>query len=170
MRMLEIPINTENGCGAVEGMRDEKDRKAFMEQLDAALRANYGVACRPYLEYLTELLKKPEELQALRDYHSEITNQFSQDGTNQHSRAAKVFAALALGGMIATQIGLTGWPENHALAVAQKAFSRWRIGFGEGVKEQTTFIDHLKGWLSHNGAHFAEVFPYAPHDFTEPDP
>ena len=41
-----------------------------MNQLDAALRANYGVACRPYLEYLTELLKKPEELQALRDAHT----------------------------------------------------------------------------------------------------
>jgi uncharacterized protein (DUF927 family) len=170
MRMLEIPVDTGDGCGALEGMTDKKDRVAFMTQLDADLRANYGVACRPYLEHLTELLKQPEELQALRELHSEITNQFSQDGTNQHSRAAKVFAALALGGMIATQIGLTGWPENHALDVAQKAFSRWRVGFGEGVKEQTTFIDHLEGWLSHNGAHFAEVFPYAPHDFTEPDP
>ena len=170
MRLLEIPVDTGDGCGVLEGMTDKKDRQAFMNQLDAALRANYGVACRPYLEYLTELLKKPEELQALRDYHSEITNQFSQDGTNQHSRAAKVFAALALGGMIATQQGLTGWPENHALDVAQKAFSRWRVGFGEGVKEQSNFIEHLEGWLSHNGAHFAEVFPYAPHDFTEPDP
>ena len=68
-----------------------------MNQLDAALTRQYGVACRPYLEYLTELLKKPEELQALRDAHNELTNQFSHDGTNQHSRAAKVFAALALG-------------------------------------------------------------------------
>jgi hypothetical protein len=168
--MLEIPVDTGDGCGVLEGMTDKKDRQAFMNQLDAALRANYGVACRPYLEYLTELLKKPEELQALRDAHNELTNQFSHDGTNQHSRAAKVFAALALGGMIATQQGLTGWPENHALAVAQKAFSRWRVGFGEGVKEQSNFIEHLEGWLSHNGAHFAEVFPNAPHDFTDPDP
>ena len=170
MRLLEIPVDTGDGCGVLEGMTDKKDRQAFMNQLDAALRANYGVACRPYLEYLTELLKKPEELQALRDAHSEITNQFSQDGTNQHSSAAKVFAALALGGMIATQQGLTGWPENHALAVAQKAFNRWRVGFGEGVKEQSTFIEHLEGWLSHNGAHFAEVYPTPPHDFTDPDP
>ena len=170
MRMLEIPVDTGDGCGALEGMTDKKDRKAFMEQLDADLRANYGVACRPYLEHLTELLKQPEELQALRELHSELTNQFSHDGTNQHSRAAKVFAALALGGMIATQQGLTGWPDNHALAVAQQAFSRWRIGFGEGVKEQSTFIEHLEGWLSHNGAHFAEVFPNAPHDFTDQDP
>ena len=170
MRLLEIPVDTGDGCGVLEGMTDKKDRQAFMNQLDAALRANYGVACRPYLEYLTELLKKPEELQALRDAHNELTNQFSHDGTNQHSRAAKVFAALALGGMIATQQGLTGWPENHALAVAQKAFNRWRVGFGEGVKEQSTFIEHLEGWLSHNGAHFAEVSPYPPHDFTDPDP
>lgn len=170
MRLLEIPVDTGDGCGVLEGMTDKKDRQAFMNQLDAALRANYGVACRPYLEYLTNTLKQPEELQALRDAHNELTNQFSQDGTNQHSRAAKVFAALALGGMIATQQGLTGWPDNHALAVAQKAFSRWRIGFGEGVKEQSTFIEHLEGWLSHNGAHFAEVSPYPPHDFTDPDP
>lgn len=170
MRMLEIPVDTGDGCGVLEGMTDKKERQAFMTQLDADLRANYGVSCRPYLEHLTELLKQPEELQALRELHSEITNQFSHDGTNQHSRAAKVFAALALGGMKATDIGLTGWPENHALAVALKAFSRWRVSFGEGVKEQSNFIEHLEGWLSHNGAHFAEVFPNAPHDFTDQDP
>ena len=80
-----------------------------------------------------------------------------------------MFAALALGGILATQQGLTGWPENHALAVAQKAFNRWRVGFGEGVKEQSTFIEHLEGWLSNNGAHFAEVY-HPPHDFTDPTP
>lgn len=165
MRFLEIPVNTGDGCGVLEGMTNKSERQAFITRLESALSDHYGLACRPYLETLCAQLKQPEALSELKESYQSLVSDFSQGGTSQHARGAKVFAALALGGTLATEQGLTGWQESRAFEVAKLLYGRWREGFGEGVKEQSDFSNHLEAWLAQNIAHFAPVLPYAPYEF-----
>jgi len=72
-------------------------------------------------------------------------------GAGVCGRAAGRVALLALAGELATEYGITGWPEQAALDAAVIGFQAWRSMRGGGNDERRQILDKLAGFLERHG-------------------
>jgi putative DNA primase/helicase len=77
---------------------------------------------------------------------------FAADGgEGQDKRAAGRFALLALAGEVATEYGITGWPEGEAIKAASECFKLWRASRGKGNDERRQILDKVSGFIERHG-------------------
>jgi putative DNA primase/helicase len=146
VRFLQIPLSGQHG--AFDNLHGLADARTLADTLAKHANHVYGVAGRAYL---TQLTQDPDTLtqcpQHLDTALKQIGHRFGELGA-QETRAAKAFALVGVAGELATQYGVTGWPEGAALAAALQCFGDWRGYRGEGDTEpqhiKTAVADYIE--------------------------
>jgi putative DNA primase/helicase len=122
VRLLDIPAARLHGC--FEVLHDQPSGAALSDAIKRAAVTHYGRVGRAYLERLThdqrDFAARLEILKGLPDFNR-------HDFEGQDKRAAGRFALLALAGELATEYGLTGWPEGEAVKAAVDRVQRLAI-------------------------------------------
>lgn len=146
VRLLDMPAARRYGC--FDDLHGFPTGTALSDALKRAAVTHYGRAGRAFLDRLThdarDMAAMLEEFKALPQFNPE-------DAEGQDKRAASRFALLALAGELATEYGITGWPERAAADAAIHAFVAWRAMRGKGNDERRQVLDKLAGFLERHG-------------------
>lgn len=153
VRLLDIPVTRRFGC--FDELHHLGCGAELSDTLKRAAGTNYGVVGRSYLERLTN---------DSRDFSAELERIKKHSAFNpsraegQEKRAATKLALIAYAGELATEYGLTGWPQGAATEAAACAFEMWRANRGEGNDERRQILDALASFLeSHGDSRFAPM-------------
>jgi putative DNA primase/helicase len=146
VRLLDIPAA--RAFGAWDTLHGLASGTAFSDAIKRAATTHYGHAGRAFLEKLTRdgqdhcaLLERIKALPA-----------FAAEGmAGQEKRAAGRFALLALAGELATEYGVTGWPEGAAIDAAVLAFRLWHANRGTGNDEGRQILDRVAAFVERHG-------------------
>ncbi|MBS0454386.1 MAG: DUF927 domain-containing protein [Proteobacteria bacterium] len=112
----------------------------------------YGCVGREWLEWLAE---RTDSLEVqVHELMESFLKCFTRDEmSGQVKRGARRFALAAAAGELATQAGITGWPEGEAMRAAGVMLNAWignRIG-GIGGTEDALILRDIRRWFSANG-------------------
>lgn len=146
VRLLDIPAARR--FGAFDDLHGLPNGAAFADAIRRAAVVHHGHAGRALLEKLTrdrrdfcELLERFKALPI-----------FSADGgEGQDKRTAGRFALLALAGEVATEYGITGWPEGVAIEAAAEGLKAWRSVRGRGNDERRQILERVSGFIERHG-------------------
>lgn len=146
VRLLDIPAARK--FGAWDNLHGLPSGTAFSDAIKTAAVTHYGHAGRAFLEKLTrdnrnlgEYLERIKVLPGLS----------TDDGEGQAKRAAGRFAMLALAGEVATEYGITGWPEGAAIEAAVVGFKAWQSTRGHGNDERRQILEQVSGFIARHG-------------------
>jgi putative DNA primase/helicase len=146
VRLLDIPAARR--FGAFDELHGLPNGAAFADAIRRAALAHHGHAGRAFLEKLTrdtrDFCEWLERFKALPE--------FSAEGSEgQDKRTAARFALLALAGEVATEYGITGWPEGAAIEAAAEGFKSWRSMRGRGNDERRQILEQVSGFIERHG-------------------
>lgn len=146
VRLLDIPAA--RSFGAWDELHGLPSGTAFSDAIKKAAATHYGHAGRAFLEKLTrdkrnfaEYLEKFKLLPEFAD----------SDGEGQAKRAAGRFAKIAMAGELASEYGITGWPEGAALNAAAVGFRLWKATRGKGNDEKRQILEQVAGFIARHG-------------------
>ncbi|MDS4068974.1 MAG: DUF927 domain-containing protein [Candidatus Competibacter sp.] len=146
VRLLDIPATRR--FGAWDELHDSTTGTAFSDALKRASVTHHGHAGRAFLEKLTrdrrDFCERLERLKALPEFSAD-------GGEGQDKRAAGRFALLALAGEVATEYGITGWPEGAAINAAAEGFRAWRSWRGRGNDERWQILERVASFIERHG-------------------
>lgn len=156
VRLLDIPAKRRHG--AWDNLHAHASGMAFSDALKRSAATHYGHAGRAVLEKLT------------RDHSTNFTDALDvvkalpefavKDDDGQIKRAATRFALLALAGELATDYGVTGWPEGEATRAAAVGLAAWRSlrGKGKGNLERDDVAERMVSFIERHGdSRFSDV-------------
>ena len=147
VRLLDVPA--QRTYGAWDNLHQHPSGTAFSDALKLASVTHYGHAGRKFLEHLTRDhgTSFSEALDAIK-----AMPEFQVSGNEgQDKRAAARFAVIALAGELATDYGVTGWPEGEAIKAAAAGFAAWRTLRGKGNLERHQVIERIVGFIQRHG-------------------
>jgi len=147
VRLLDVPA--QRTYGAWDNLHHHASGTAFSDALKLASVTHYGHAGRMFLERLTRdheasFSEALDTIKAMPEF------QVSGD-EGQDKRAAARFAVLALAGELATDYGVTGWPEGEAIKAAAAGFAAWRTLRGKGNLERDQVAQRMTGFIERHG-------------------
>lgn len=146
VRLLDIPAARTHG--AWDDLHGMPSGTAFSDAIKRAASIHHGHAGRAFLEKLTresrDLCGYLEQIKTLSVFQAE-------GGEGQDKRAASRFALLALAGELATEYGITGWPEGEATQAAAEGFKVWRAMRGRGNDERRQILERVSGFIDRYG-------------------
>jgi putative DNA primase/helicase len=146
VRLLDIPAARRFGC--FDELHGMATGTALSDAIKRAATQHHGRAGRAFLERLAhderDMAGRLERFKALPAFNP-------PEAEGQDKRAASRFALLALAGELATEYGITGWPEGAALDAAVIGFQAWRAMRGGGNDERRQILDKLAGFLERHG-------------------
>jgi putative DNA primase/helicase len=146
VRLLDIPASRTHG--AWDNLHGFPSGNAFSDSLKTAAATHYGHAGRAYLHKLARDKRDfAERLNIIKG----MPEFAADDGEGQDRRAAGRFALLALAGELATEYGLTGWPEGAAIVAAAECFKAWRASRGRGNDERKQILDRVADFIERHG-------------------
>lgn len=153
VRMLDLPV--ERQYGIYDILHHFKAGHEMADWLVKEALANYGIAGRQFLEKLTH---------DSRDFNAQLHRikdlpKFQIDGAQgQHKRAAARFALIGLAGEVATEYGITGWPQGEAINSAAEGFRLWCNARGKGNSEKSQVIQQLADFIERHGdSRFSQI-------------
>ncbi|MBF0583717.1 MAG: DUF927 domain-containing protein [Magnetococcales bacterium] len=146
VRLLDLP------CGRRFGLFDDlhgfRDGRALADHLLQSVGKHHGRAGRAFLE---RLVVDQTDLGATLATVANSERFKVEGGESQAGRAAKLFALVAVAGELATEYGVTGWPQGTALEAASMAFRLWRDHRGRGNTEQRQIIEKVSDFIDRHG-------------------
>ena len=146
VRLLDIPAARR--FGAWDELHGLPNGAAFADAIRRAAVAHHGHAGRAFLEKLTrdrrDFCEWLERFKALPIFSAD-------GGEGQDKRTAGRFALLALAGEVATEYGITGWPEGAASEAAAEGFKAWRATRGRGNDERRQILERVSGFIERHG-------------------
>ena len=157
VRLIPIPAEVAPGT-SLENLHGFASGHEMAVHIKAHGVQSYGVAGREWIEYL---VGHTDGLQSrLRERMNAIeATLVTSSAAGQVKRGARRFALIASAGELATQIGLTGWPEGEATRAAKSCFDAWiSLRGGSGASEITDMLRQVKGLIETSGA---GPFPWA---------
>jgi putative DNA primase/helicase len=144
VRLLDIPASRTHG--AWDYLHGHSSGAAYSDALKTAAAAHHGQAGREFLDRLTrdgrDMSARLERVKALPGFTVE-------DG--QHKRGAARLALISLAGELATEYGITGWPEGEAIAAAQDALKCWQELRGAGPSEKRQVLAQVSTFIDRHG-------------------
>ncbi len=146
VRLLDIPAA--RAFGAWDDLRGLPSGTAFSDAIKRASVTHHGHAGRAFLEKLT---RGTQDFCALLETVKALPHFAADGGEGQDKRAAGRFALLALAGEVATEYGITGWPEGEAIKAASECFKLWRASRGKGNDERRQILDKVSGFIERHG-------------------
>lgn len=152
LRMIDLPASAGAGYGVFDTCGDFDGGGALSQHLTRAAETTYGTAGRAWLEWLvdnTEGLSR-----TLRERMDKTEAALVPDAAaGQVQRVGRRFALVAAAGELATEAGLTGWPEGTATDAARRCFNAWieaRPG-GIGLTEDVQMLRQMRQWFATYG-------------------
>lgn len=146
VRLLDMPAARR--YGAWDDLQGSPSGAAFSDAIRQAAATHHGHAGRAFLEKLTRdernFRERLERLKALPEFCAD-------DGEGQEKRTAARFAVLALAGEVATEYGITGWPEGAAIEAAAEGFKAWQSLRGRGNDERRQILDQVSSFIERHG-------------------
>jgi uncharacterized protein (DUF927 family) len=134
VRMVEIPADAGAGFGCFENLHEFTDGAAFSAALCDAAAANYGT---PIVALVENLIANRAALPAVITRHRDafVSRVLAtiESPPGQVRRVAARFGLIAVGGELATQAGITGWPPGAAIDAADRCFRDWLDARGGAV-------------------------------------
>lgn len=153
VRLLDMP--SARVYGAWDTLHDLPSGTAFSDAIKRASVTHHGYAGRAFLEKLT---RDGQDFCALLERFKALPEFSAEGGEGQDKRAAGRFALLALAGEMATEYGVTGWPEGEAIKAAAEGFKVWRSARGRGNDERRQILDKVSGFIERHGdGRFSDV-------------
>ena len=146
VRMLDIPAVRR--FGAWDDLHGLSSGAAFADAIRRAAVAHHGHAGRAFLEKLT---RDPRNFCELLERFKAVDSFSADSGEGQDKRAAGRFALLALAGELATEYGITAWPEGAATESAAEGFKAWRSTRGRGNDERRQILERVSGFIERHG-------------------
>lgn len=153
VRLLDLPVDRKFGIfDELHGFRSGAE---LSDSIKTEAEINYGVAGRAYLEKLIQDTRNfGEMLGQIKD-----SNLLKIEGAQgQHRRAAARFALIALAGELATEYGITGWPESAATIAAIEGFRIWCSTRGQGNNEKRQILTQVLEFIERHGdSRFSDI-------------
>ncbi|MDD5037148.1 MAG: DUF927 domain-containing protein [Methylococcaceae bacterium] len=146
VRLLDIP--SARAFGAWDSLHGCSSGTSFSDAIKRAAATHYGHAGRAFLEKLT---RDGRDFCTLLERIKGLTEFFAEGGEGQEKRAAGRLALLALAGEVATEYGLTGWPEGEAIKASAEGFRLWRSLRGKGNDERRQILERVSGFIERHG-------------------
>lgn len=147
VRLLDIPVMRQ--FGAWDDLQGEANGATLSDSIKRAAIENNGHAGREFLSKLThdnsDFSAALEPVKRLPEFAVAAT----EDG--QVKRAAARFALIALAGALATEYGVTGWPEGAAIEAAAIGFKLWKSQRSSGNAERVQIIEQLSAFIDRHG-------------------
>lgn len=119
---------------------------AFSDAINRAATTHYGHAGREFLEHLN---RDGRDLSALLEAFKALPEFRGDEG--QDKRAAGRFAVEALAGELASEYGITGWPEEECFKAAVEGFRAWQRLRGRGNDERRQILERVAGFIEKHG-------------------
>ena len=146
MRLLDIPVA--QTYGAWDELHGAINPAAFSDAIKRVATQHHGHAGRAFLEKLA--FDKSDFCAILEEVKT--SPMFATDGTDgQDKRVAARFALIGMAGELATEYGLTGWPEGAACEAAAHAFKLWQSTRGKGNDERRQILERVSGFIERHG-------------------
>ena len=146
VRLLDIPVAQTHG--AWDNLHGAADAAAFSDLIKKAAAQHHGHSGRAFLEKLTV---DPRDFCALLE-QTKALPLFTTGGTDgQDKRVAARFALIGLSGELATEYGITGWPEGAAMNAAALCFKLWQSARGKGNDERRQILTQVSDFIQRNG-------------------
>lgn len=158
VRTIQIPSST-GKHGAFEVLHNQPDGRAFADALNEACKHEYGTAFRSYIEALATGLDAHKE--RMKGEIKRLAVELTPAGAgNQVGRAINRFAIVAAAGELATELGITGWPQGEATRAVRVCLKAWLDERGHlGNKEDKATLDQVRGFVYANQfSRFADWF------------
>jgi putative DNA primase/helicase len=151
LRLADVPADAGAGLGVFEELHGHENGATFAAYLSKATEANHGTAGYAFLTWATR------NADTLRDrVHSGVERLAGQwvpeRASGQVHRVGRRFAAVAVAGELATEAGITGWPESEATRAARTCFHAWLESRGGiGNAEEGQMLRQVRQFLEANG-------------------
>lgn len=158
VRTIQIPSNTGHH-GAFEWLHGLEGGRLFADTLKTNADRQHGTAFRALVEGLAIDLDTHRE--RLASEIKRLARELTPKGAgNQVGRAINRFALVAAAGELATQLGVTGWPEGEAIRAARVCLKAWLMERGHlGNKEDATTLEQVRRFITaHQHSRFADWF------------
>ncbi len=150
VRCIDLLADASKGLGIFERVPEGMQPSEFSNALKHAAATHYGHAMPAYVENLAknfDILSRK-----FRAAQNAFVAEVAGKSSGQVQRVAARFGLIAAAGAYATEIGLTGWPEDEAVNASKKCFEDWLAGRGTvGDKEPAAMLAHVKGFLEQHG-------------------
>ena len=147
VRLLDIAAA--RTFGAWDTLHNLPSGTAFSDAIKRASVTHHGHAGRAFLEKLT---RDSRDFCTLLERIKGLPVLSAEGGEGQDKRAAGRFALLALAGEVATEYGITGWPEGEAIKASAEGFRVWRAMRGKGNDERRQILEKVSGLIERNGS------------------
>jgi len=151
IRLLNIQADAGAEMGLFEELHGELSPDAFSRTIKDAAKDRYGA---PFREFLSVLATKLAEVPAdLRRASNAFQHFVPVRASGEVRRAAHRFALIGAAGELATEWGLTGWPQGESLETARRCFAEWLANRGTaGSSDLELAIQGVREFLERNGA------------------
>ena len=151
VRMVDMPADT-GVHGAFESLHDHESASSFSDAVTTACKRWHGTAAPAFIEHL---IAQQEGLSArmLAAVDAVAAQMIPEAASGQVHRVGGRFALVAAAGELATQAGITGWPEGEATRAARACFEAWLSARGGlGNLEQSQMLGQVRNFLQLHGA------------------
>lgn len=146
VRLIPIPTEVTPGS-ALESFHEFESGHELSGWVQQHAARCYGTSGRAWLEYL---VSHTDGLAALMRERIDATEAMllPNGAAGQVKRGARRFALVAAAGELATQAGLTGWPEGEATRATKICFDAWlNSRGGAGSSEVTAMLRAVRRFL-----------------------
>lgn len=160
IRLLDI-VAENRKFGAFDALHDKTDPGQFADYLERAANDNHGSVGKLFVENLIGIVGQTERFRRFVDrFVEEALKEHGVSGDGQTKRALKRFALAALAGEMATQFGLTGWPNGAAKTGILEVCGTWLEE--QGAKKKAEIDSALEATRSYLAAHPTGFEPVGP--------
>ncbi|MGS3139735.1 DUF927 domain-containing protein [Aeromonas sanarellii] len=157
VRTIQIPSDT-GQHGAFEWLHGMGSGRTFADTLKANADHQHGTAFRALVEALAADMEQHRE--HLTGEIKRLAVELTPKGAgNQVGRAINRFALVAAAGELATQLGVTGWPEGEAVRAVRVCLKAWLAERGHlGNKEDAATLAQIRAFMrAHQYTRFVDV-------------
>ncbi len=151
VRMADVPADAGAGCGIFENLHEHENGATLAQHLSKVSEAQHGTAGREFLCWAVEHVDTLRD--RMRDGVEHLAAQWIPElASGQVQRVGRRFAAVATAGELATEAGITGWPQGEATRAALKCFHAWLESRGGiGNAEETQMVRQVRRFYEAHG-------------------
>ncbi len=151
LRMADVPADAGAGLGIFEDLNGYEHGAALAQHLTKATEAQHGTAGRAFLEWAVSHTDTLRE--SMRGGVDRLAEKWIPEAASgQVQRVGRRFAVAATAGELATQAGMTGWPEGEAERAALACFNAWLASRGGiGNAEDAQMIRQVRQFFESHG-------------------
>jgi uncharacterized protein (DUF927 family) len=155
VRLLDVPASVPGGHGCFDELHGAPDGAAFAQALRKAALAQHGTAGPAFVEHVAALLAEAPDFPAMVLGRMEewTRRQIPAGADGQVRRAAGRLALVAVAGELATEAGITSWPEGTAARAVATIFRAWLTERGgAGSSENMHLFAAVRRFIAEHGS------------------